>query len=385
MTETDWDSARAWRELTTGITDLAETFLSGDKASPDEAGVVGGFKMLATLLGVGFDTYLFPDTSRPIFVEAVVPHRRDRRWGGDNTDAYYYLAPLDPGLTYRVWGKRNDSAYLSLTVYNQPSPGAWSDKIVGIANDTDLDFAPDGSFELMIGPERPATWNGTFITTTADTHCALTRDYLADSVHDTPAAWNIECVGEVPGTVERSDAQVARAFRSTLEWMRTMFSIVPMPVAVPRDERHTGTGHQTEHGVNEFGAPYQVPDGVFGWSAVDACYAFGSFSLLPGQALVITHTPPACRFWNLCLWNEYMAGTNPRDGRTSINGTRAVANSDGSVTIVLARELLDHPNAVTTMDLSRGMLAFRWFISASVPGQPVVELVDASAAPTTTF
>lgn len=384
MTSTEWDSARAWQELTAGLADLAETFLSGDRKSADEAGVVGGFKMLATLLGVGFDTYLFPDRSRPIFLEIVVPNRRDRRWGGDNTDAYYYLAPLDPARTYRIRGTRNDSAYLSLTVYNQPSPGGWSDKIVGIANDTDLDFAADGSFELMVGPERPSNWTGLFIETKHDTHCALTRDYLVDSINDVPAQWHIECVGDDPRTVERSDAQVADAFRSTLEWMRTMFSIVPVPVELPRDEGHTGVGHQTEHGANEFGPPYQVVDTVFGWSAVDACYSFGSFSLLPGQALVITHTPPNCRFWNLCLWNEYMAGTNPGDGRTSINGARAQPNSDGTVTIVVSRDLLEHPNALTTLDLARGMLAFRWFISESVPDQPVVELVDAADAPRTT-
>ena len=104
MTSTEWESARAWQELTAGLVDLAETFLAGDRKSADEAGVVGGFKTLATLLGVGFDTYLFPDRSRPIFFETVVPNRRDRRWGGDNTDAYYYLAPLDPARTYRIWG-----------------------------------------------------------------------------------------------------------------------------------------------------------------------------------------------------------------------------------------------------------------------------------------
>ena len=54
-----------------------------------EPAVADGYRMLATILGVGLDTYLYADQSRPVFVDTVTPFRRDRRWGGDNTDAYY--------------------------------------------------------------------------------------------------------------------------------------------------------------------------------------------------------------------------------------------------------------------------------------------------------
>ena len=46
-----------------------------------------------TTLGVAFDTYLFPEPGRPQFVAVNTPFRRDRRWGGDNTDAYYFICP----------------------------------------------------------------------------------------------------------------------------------------------------------------------------------------------------------------------------------------------------------------------------------------------------
>ena len=55
---------------------------------------------LATTLGVALDTYLFAEPSRPVFVELNTPFRRDRRWGGDNTDAYYRSArSTRPGAT----------------------------------------------------------------------------------------------------------------------------------------------------------------------------------------------------------------------------------------------------------------------------------------------
>ncbi|HUS23209.1 MAG TPA: hypothetical protein VMZ66_14490, partial [Aeromicrobium sp.] len=154
-------------------------------------------------------------------------------------------------------------------------------------------------------------------------------------------------------------------------WMRTMFAIVPTPLASRGDE---ALGHVTAHGANEFADPYQVRDAVFGWSATDACYAFGSFALEPDEALMITFRPPLCRFWNLTVWNEFMAGHNAGDGKTSINGETATADADGTVTVVVARTLADHPNAISTLDLPRGNLALRFFLTSDVPDRPVTRL-----------
>lgn len=366
------DATTAWQELTAGLAELDAAFLTGDRAVPDEVGVVGGYRMLATLLGVAFDTYLFADTARPRFVETVTPHRRDRRWGGDNTDAWYLLCPIDPARHYRVTGRRNDSVYFSLTVYNQPSPGAWSDRVIGVVNDSDLSFGPGGEFELRLGPERPADWTGPFIELADDAFVALTRDYQGDPLTGRPVDWEIEAL-EPAGAVRRSDADTAAALRAALGWMRTMLAIVPTPLAQRSEE--SALGHETAHGTNEFAEPYRVPDFVFGWSATDACYAFGSFDLAPDEVLEITFAPPTCRFWNLTVWNEYMAGSNAADGRTSINIETAVPNDDGTVTVLLGHSLPDHPNGVATLDLPRGNLALRFFHAEDVPTRPVCRVI----------
>ncbi|MEQ6900489.1 DUF1214 domain-containing protein [Nocardioides sp. YIM 152588] len=368
-------STAAWGELVAGLAELDTAFLSGDRAVPDEAGAVAGYRMLATLLGVAVDTYVFSDPARPQFLEAVAPHRRDRRWGGDNTDAHYLLAVVDPKRQYRVTGRPNDSVYFSLTVYNQPAPGAWSDRVVGVVNDADLDLDEDGGFELRMGPSRPADWSGPFIELTGDAFAALTRDYQGDPLAGRPVEWRIEALDE-PGPVDRSDADLAAGLRSALGWLRTMFAIVPTPLAQRADDDAAGAlGHQTAHAANEFAEPYRVPDLVFGWSATDACYAFGSFALADDEALVVTFTPPACRFWNLTVWNEFMAGSNAADGRTSVNLPTARVAEDGTVTAVIAHDLLDHPNAITTLGLARGNLALRFFLADEVPARPATRVV----------
>ncbi len=381
MTAAGWQSTEAWHELLAGLGELDQTFLAGDRAVEEEGAIVDGYRMLMTGLGVGLETYLYAEKSRPVFIDTVNPFGRSGRWGGDNTDAWYSYAPLDPKRSYLVSGNRGDSVYFSLTVYNEPSPGAWSDRVIGVLNDTDLEINEAGHFELLLAPERPADWTGPFIELADDAGVAFTRDYQADPLAGRPVTWRIEALEE-PDPIVRSDVQTAQALRSTLAWLRTLFAVVPLRLGERQDGDRLELGHNAAQVANEFADPYQVPDFNFGWSATDACYSFGSYDLGPDEALVVTHQPPTCRFWNLTTWNQFMAGHTATDGRTSLNMSTAKANSDGTVTIVIARDLLDHPNAISTLDQPRGSLAFRWFLGDVVPARPEVRLVSRSEAPT---
>ncbi|MDH6244294.1 DUF1214 domain-containing protein [Mycobacterium sp. OTB74] len=367
MTESGTKSGGAWRELLDTLRDLDRSFLEGDRAVTDDRQIADGYRMLATGLGVALDCYLYPEPGRPQFVAVNTPFRHDRRWGGDNTDAYYFMCPVDPQRRYRISGNKGDSVYLSLTAYNEPSPGAWSDRVVTIIRDTDLDFDAEGNFSFELGP-------------LPDAAVFMTRDYQADPLTGRPVSWNIEAL-DAPEPLQHNDIDTAAAFRAAANWIRTLFAIMPMPVGTRPDDGGS-LGHSTAHLANEFAAPYQVPDANFGWSARDACYSYGSFVLGDDEALVITHRPPPCRFWNLVVWNQFMANPGVNDARSSVNGSSAVQNSDGSITIVLSKEPTAHPNSLTTLDYPQGILAFRWFLTDEVPAKPEVQLVKVADAPT---
>jgi len=369
------ESTAAWRELLATVGDLDRSFLEGDRAVTDDRQIADGYRMLAATLGVAFDTYVFPEPGRPQFVAVNTPFRRDRRWGGDNTDAYYFMCPVDPKRRYRISGNKGDSVYFSVTAYNEPSPGAWSDRVVAIFRDTDLDVDADGNFSF----EFPAT---------PDAAALVTRDYQADPLTGRPIAWHIEALDE-PDPIRHGDAETAANLRAAATWLRTMFAIVPLAVGdrvSDQDGAEHRLGHETAYAANQFADPYQVPDANFGWSARDACYSYGSFVLNDDEALVITHRPPPCRFWNMVVWNQFMAtfgASEGPDARCSVNGHSATLNSDGSVTIVLSRGMTSHPNSITTLGYPRGNLAFRWFLTeGGVPARPEVELVKVSEAPT---
>ena len=49
--------------------------------------------------------------------------------------------------------------YLSLTVYGGPDDGHWTTRIVSAGNDRTLHIADDGTFDVVLSPQRhPGNW-----------------------------------------------------------------------------------------------------------------------------------------------------------------------------------------------------------------------------------
>ena len=163
--EITYDTTAAFHDLLDLIGSADATFLSGDRAVPDEVSVVEGYQWLTQILAVALECYLWADGARSRMVEITSP---TLKWGGDNADAFYWFAPIDPERRYRVTGARGDSAYLSFTIYGGPSDGRWSDRIVTTINDRTIAFADDGSFVIELGPFD------------ADANALVVRDYLVE-------------------------------------------------------------------------------------------------------------------------------------------------------------------------------------------------------------
>lgn len=344
------------RELISELAAIQERLLTGPGL--DEKSVLEGHKWIFSVLRTGLETQVWADPGAPRFTDIVGPYHK---WGGDNADAFYQFAKLDPARTYRVHGRRGDAVYLSLTVYGGPDDGHYSERIVGSANDRTMIFAADGTFQLIVGPGEDAD-----LRLESDAVCALTRDYLADPKAGRRAEWYIECLTPERGRRRDHDSDLARRFQAALTWLREQSALV-----LPLEDS------------NEVGEPYPVPSQTVGWAAGDAAYAIGSFSLRPDEALVIDGRSPGCAFWNLCLWNPFLHTYDYDRERVTINGHQVVYRGDGSWRIVVAADDPGHPNWVSTAGHEKGRLWFRWFLPEQAPSRPVtrvVPLADAAAA-----
>jgi hypothetical protein len=344
-------TAAAFRELVAELR-ILEGRLQLPEVPLDEVSVLEGYKWIFSILAAGLDAYVWADPARPRFVDIVGPNRK---WGGDNSDAFYQYAPIDPGRTYVVSGQKGEAVYLSLTVYGGPSDGRYSERIVGTINDRALDFGADGTFSIVLSPDP---FEGAGLRLDPDAVCAITRDYLSDPATGRRATWRIETV-DPPATRREDDADLARRFRAALTWVRDQARIVPIPLGVP----------------NTVDEPYGVPSQTFGWAAGDAAYAMGSYELGEDEALVIEGRSPACAFWNVCLWNQFLHTYDYTYERVTLNGFQVSYEDDGSWTLVVARRDPGHPNWISTAGHERGRIWFRWFLPESTPARPSTKVI----------
>jgi hypothetical protein len=309
---------------------------------------------------VATDTQVWADTAHPRFVDIVGPYKK---WGGDNADAFYCFAPVDPERTYRVEVRPGDAVYLSLTVYGGPDDGHYSERIVGSLNSRQAPPGPDGTITMVLSREDPG--DGTpWIRLEPDAVAVITRDYLANPHSDARAAWAI-AADNPPTTYREDDASLARRFRAALTWVRDQSAMVPLTMGTP----------------NAVDPPYPVPTTTFGWAAGDAAYAMGTYLLDDDQALVLRGRSPACAFWNLCLWNPFLHTYNYDVERVTINGTEVHYEPDGSWEIVIAPRDPGHPNWVSTAGHHRGWVWFRWFLPEHTPEQPTAEVTVPAPRP----
>jgi Protein of unknown function (DUF1214) len=321
----------------------------------DEVTLLEAHKWVLSILQVAAEVNIWADKARPRFVEIVGPYKK---WGGDNADAFYCYAPIDPARTYRVRLDPGDAVYMSLTVYGGPDDGRYSTRIVGSVNSRGAEQGADGSIHTVISPSEPTEPGVAWIRLEPDAVAAITRDYLDDPMTGRRAAWHIEA-DDPPEAWHQDDADLARRIRAATTWVREQASIVPIPLGTP----------------NSIDPPYPVPTSTFGWAAGDAAYAMGAFELADDEALVIRGRSPECAFWNICLWNRLLHTYNYDYERVTLNGAQAQYEADGSWIIVVSARRPGHPNWVSTEGHRTGRIWFRWFLPAETPEQPQVEVL----------
>jgi hypothetical protein len=320
----------------------------------DERTLLEAHRWILSILQVATDVHVWADPDVPRFVDIVGPYKK---WGGDNADAFYCFAPIDPARTYRVRVQPGDAVYLSLTVYGGPRDGRYSNRIVGSLNSRQTPPGPGGSIDMVLSADDPG--DGTpWIRLEPDAVCAITRDYLNHPTTGVRARWEISS-DDPPARAVDGDEDLARRFQAVLTWIREQAGLVPLALGEP----------------NTVDPPYPVPQTTFGWAAGDAAYAMGSFDLADGQALVLRGRSPACAFWNLCLWNPFLHTYNYDYERVTINGAQVRYEDDGSWVVVVADTDPGHPNWVSTAGHGRGRIWFRWFLPEHTPEQPTAEVV----------
>lgn len=313
-----------------------------------------GHRNLMHLLASGLVSHLEADPERPRFQRIVTP---TRKLMGDNPDAIYFEAPVRPDRAYRVRGNTAGAVYMSITVESGAQEGRFGTATGGWINDTGLDIADDGSFELLVGGDRPEGTRS-WLPLPEDAGMLTTRHYFeeqapvaADPLRHIPLT--IEPL-EPPGPPPRpSDASIAAGIRRVVTSVRSRTLGLLPPSERPRRPFVSMI-------PNTFPAPCLPGD--YALTAADAAYSLAPYVIAPDEALVVTGRFPTCRFANIVLWNRYIQTYDYVYRRTSLNRAQTTLEPDGSFRIVLAHRDPGVPNWLDTEGRTFGIAFWRFMM-----------------------
>ena len=345
-------SRAALRELIELLQEVDEHWCSEERNLASAEDVAGSHRALMHILEAGLVGYFEQDARKPSFRRIVTP---SRKLTGDNSDAIYFDAPLDPRFAYVIRGNINQAVYFSMTIEEGAADGNIPTATCGVINDTQIDVGDDGSFTVYLGGEqRGRNW----LALTENASRVTTRHYFE---HVVPAAMDplleptmrIECVSETDVPSPPDDESVSAGIRRVCNMVRTR--TLEMPQLAGADS--PGFVSSTP---NVF--PRPQPPGDFGLAAFDAHYSMAIFVLAPDEALVMTGKWPDCRFGNVCLWNRFQQTFDYINRGVSLNRKQAEADEDGRFRMIIAHEDPGLPNWLDTEGNSFGLVFWRFFL-----------------------
>ncbi len=350
--ERDWLSP-AWG--ITNITDIAE-----------------GYRALMHFLDVGIRLYFEGDPDHPDFQPIVSPTIKIQ---GDNPDALYYYTRIRGDRNYRIRGKRVGEVYLSFTVHSGDGNGGWATSVDAARNMKEIQFAADGSFELLVGPNVDATKG---LRTGPNSQEIVTRHYFEQKISaqldsTLHPQLTIEALDADAPVAAPSDAQIAKRLAAVSNFLVSNTSARPKP-----DPKKMPSWFSLI--PNQVGKPslWVDKDGG-GLGAVDNAYSAGRFVLEPEQALVIEGRLPKCTFANVVLWNRYLQSFDYRYRRISLNRKQIELEKDGSYRIVIAHKDPGVPNWLSTEGRPNGTIYWRFLLpegELETPKTSVVAFAD---------
>lgn len=360
---------QAMQNLLTTINEAQAHFLSPEYGIASAADIAEGQRLLMHILQTGLEFWLEGDPERPVFKPYVTP---TRKLLGDNPDSLYYFAPIRGDRSYRIRGNLSGVTFTSFTVEGGSSQGQGASKSLGALDDTQMEVAPDGSFEILVSAKKPKSGNWLKVDATAGQittrHYVESRNCIAAEANAS-IPLSIEPLDPPPLTAYYTDDAIAQRIGYVRNFVQSMMA---MSLGGNRGDQPRPPWFSTT--PNVFNAPGQWLSET-GYGNLHAHYAAAPFVLMPDEALVIEGRMPQCRFANVVLWNRFMQAFDYANRQVSLNRSQIQFETDGSFRLVLAHKNPGVPNWLDTEGRVSGLMYWRWLLAKGEVPTPQAKVV----------
>jgi hypothetical protein len=311
----------------------------------------------------------------------------------DNSDAIYFAMPIDGEERYWIRGRAADSRhwrgepraatgrlaahYLIFECASgftgdsgslaELAPGTRA--MTGLLDVSTLQVDPDGSFEILLAPERPAGFAGNFLPTRAERRgrtyvgaYVSGRQLFYDWEREDPVEFQVVREGaEREAPPAWGPAEAAAALRRTGELARAQMhfwnEFYDVLLETHGDRNGDGKRFMPRNAFNEPNAA----SGATGGGMNTNIYAGGVYELGPDEALVVeSRVEVEPMYTGFHLSNFWGESFDYQNRITSLNGFQAERDPDGAVRYVIAHRDPGVPNWLDTTGQREGFMAPRW-------------------------
>ncbi len=373
---------------------------------PTDRNLAEGYRYLLGFLYGAIDRAL-SDPDYPYLRRAIQPLDKATI---DNADAIYLCAEIDGNGTYLVRGQTQDYRHWrgeARTSSGRKSPqyvifevtnayAGDSGNIVelmpgsrvntGTLDSSNLIVETDGSFEVLLAPERPDGHMGNFIATKTIRQQSnpdgtiknvdhtgkylVVRELFYDWGQEDALDLHIARVGNEgahPAPLDSTGAagQMERIGEIVNKQMRFWNEFYAVVLETYQDMNGDGKQFMPRNAFND-PAPANLATG--GGQSTNV-YAGGVYDLGEDEALIIEiRTPVSPAYMGLHLSNLWGESLDYANHISSLNDFQAELDSDGVKRCVIAHRDPGVPNWLDTTNLSQGFMATRWSYTLN-PGE----------------
>ncbi|MFK8019529.1 MAG: hypothetical protein AB8B86_07165 [Pseudomonadales bacterium] len=389
----------AWRAFIDGLEDARQALISSKHFAPplqDSRVSAEGYRYLLGHLERMIEMELRLDPKFPEFHASI---NMLRKWTIENPDTMYLKAPIDSTGFYKViakvanheeWqtskrgvaGPKAPRLLTFQTITEVPGNTGSLAEMADCTNQT-LDFVnsfalqldKDGSFELLIGPEKPEGHKGNFLLSkkrllcpgtkkTQDQHAKwlAVREIFSDWQHEMALDMEIQRLDSIGAArPPLSSADVNRALSNIGKHMPNQIKfwnlLHLMPLEVYGDTNNDGRRNMPLNGINPPAPPFTA-GGVAGSQQI---YAAGNYELADDEALLVKVSaeiePHYVSFQLGTAWGE---GPDQQNYISSLTGHQNPISSDGARYYIIAHQDPGFQGWVDTTGTHKGTHSMRF-------------------------
>ncbi len=355
-------AGESWNEFCDALR-AAGAALNFPGAPRDPFNQAEGYRYLSRLARAGLTAFIeHADTKAPALHRVV---NETTKLGADNPDNFYQMAALNGNYEYKITGRRNTIAYLSLGTQSGNYGQGGGLPPTGHIESDQIEMDENGCFELVLS-RNPQGRN--WLPMTPETGTLVVRQTFLDRNAESPAELTIERIN-CPEGGRRPSHLTASELDEGLKNAGALVAGAPLLFAKwARDFKK----HSNE--LPMFDPQASLAAG----GDPNITYYHSHWTIAQDEALLIEVMPPECEYWNFQLNNYWMESLDYRHFRIHTNKHLAHYEDDSSVRLIVAHGNPGRPNWIETAGHTSGTMCFRWVRAKEHP-QPRTRLVKLSS------